>query len=55
MIVLTGGIIAREGRYRKRGVGAEELEQSTEGNEVLTALQHRLRELGESTEIVVVK
>ena len=28
---------------------------NAEGREVLTALQHRLRELGESTEIVVVK
>ena len=28
---------------------------NAEGREVLTALQHRLRELGESTEIVIVK
>ena len=28
---------------------------NAEGREVITALQHRLRELGESTEIVFVK
>ena len=28
---------------------------NAEGRKVLTALQHRLRELGESTEIVIVK
>ncbi len=37
------------------GNGADWHFVNAEGREVLTALQHRLRELGETTEIVVVK